>query len=48
MGKILKADDQIINIEVLKTQIQELGQLSRCEFCYDGEKTLAKAIEITD
>ena len=48
MGKIIIADDQLINIEVLKTQIEELGQLYRCEFCYDGDKTLAKAIEITE
>ena len=25
-----------------------MGQLDRCEFCYDGEKTLTKAIEITE
>ena len=48
MGKIILADDQLINLEVLKSQIEELGQLNRCEFCYDGEKALAKAIEITE
>ena len=45
---IIIAEDQLINMQILKTQIEELSQLSRCEFCYDGEETIAKVIEITE
>jgi CheY-like chemotaxis protein len=45
-GKILIAEDKLINMQVIKTQMEELGQISKCEFSYDGEEVTTKTIEI--
>lgn len=36
------ADDQLINIQVLKGQLTQLGYLKNCEFCYDGAEAIKK------
>lgn len=36
-GKILVADDQMINLEVIRTQLEELSLLDRSEFFHNGE-----------
>jgi CheY-like chemotaxis protein len=42
----LIAEDKLINMQVIKTQMEELGQISRCEFLYDGEEASKKVIDI--
>ena len=41
-GYIVAADDQVINIEVLKSQLCELGVNQMCTYCYDGQETIDK------
>jgi CheY-like chemotaxis protein len=42
-SKIIVAEDQIINMQVIKSQIAEHGLLDNCEFCFNGEEALVKA-----
>jgi hypothetical protein len=42
----LIAEDKLINMQVIKTQMEELGQIWRCEYSYDGEEAATKAIDI--
>jgi hypothetical protein len=34
------ADDQLINIEALKSHIEELGLGGNCDFCINGQETI--------
>jgi CheY-like chemotaxis protein len=45
-GKIIIADDMLINIEVLKCQFRDLNLMQRCEFYTDGHEAYG-AIEET-
>lgn len=36
----------MINVEVLKQQMSQLGQSQYCEFCVNGEEALNTAIEM--
>jgi PleD family two-component response regulator len=54
-GKILVADDQRLNLEALKLNLEDIGLLSQSEFFIDGqqvfdyvEKTLQSAKLLTD
>jgi hypothetical protein len=40
------AEDQVINMQVLKSQIAEHGLVEQCEFCFNGEEAFLKAKEI--
>ncbi len=33
-------------MNIIKTQLDELGQTSRCEFCYDGDEAVQRAFNI--
>jgi hypothetical protein len=33
-------------MQVIKTQLEEQGLIDYCEFCYNGEEALLKAVEI--
>lgn len=35
-GKIIIAEDQLHNMQVIKEQLTQLGKLDRCEFVYNG------------
>lgn len=39
-ARIVAADDQLINIEVLKQQIETLGLTSTSDFCVNGQETI--------
>lgn len=39
-GRIIVAEDQYMNIEVLKRQLTELDCIDRCDFYTDGKQTL--------
>jgi hypothetical protein len=34
--KIIAADDQLINLEVLKSQLTDMGVQEKCTFCVNG------------
>jgi hypothetical protein len=36
IGKIIVADDQLMNLEVIKGYTERLGIFSKTEFCIDG------------
>jgi hypothetical protein len=38
--RVVVADDQLINIEVIKSQVAELGLTSCCSFCINGQETI--------
>ena len=42
------ADDQLINIEVIKTHLTELGHINTCNFCINGQETIDKVKELVD
>jgi len=46
--KILVADDQHINIEVLQQHLTKLDVIKRCEFFYDGQLTIDRTKELID
>jgi hypothetical protein len=35
-GLIIVAEDQYINLQVMKDNLEELKEIDRCKFCYDG------------
>lgn len=41
--RILVAEDQHINIEVMKSQLNRLGKIGMCDFCFNGEEALKLA-----
>ena len=41
--KIIAADDQLINLEVLKYQMSEIGIADKCLYCIDGQAVIDKA-----
>ena len=47
-ARIVAADDQLINIEALKSHIEALGLVDTCDFCIDGQKTISKVQLILD
>jgi CheY-like chemotaxis protein len=47
-ARIVAADDQLINIEVLKSNIEELGLASTCDFCINGQDTIDTVKRIVD
>lgn len=38
--KVVVADDQLINIEVIKSHLAELGLAGSCCFCINGQETI--------
>jgi CheY-like chemotaxis protein len=46
LTRIIIAEDQIINMEVIKSQIREEGLLDRCEFCFNGQEAIEKAQKV--
>ena len=44
--RIIVAEDQLINIKVLKSQQQEFEKIDICDFCYNGEEAFMKAVEL--
>lgn len=45
-GKIIVAEDQLHNLQVIKQQLTQLGKLDRCEFVYNGEEAVVKFSEL--
>ena len=39
-ARIVVADDQLINIEVLRQHIDELGMSDTCDYCINGQQTI--------
>lgn len=46
--RIVAADDQLINIEALKSHIEALGLVDTCDFCVNGQETINKVQLIVD
>ena len=46
--KIVVAEDQRINLDVLKGHLQEIGVYGDCAFCIDGQQTIDTCKEILD
>lgn len=46
--KIIIAEDQPINIQVIKYQLESFNIISSCEFCFNGEEVIELAKEIYD
>ena len=40
LNKIIVADDQLINIQVIQGQMKELGYHHNCEYYYDGQAAI--------
>ena len=38
--EIIIAEDQPINVQCIKYQLEELGILNICDFCFNGEETV--------
>ena len=47
-GHIIVAEDQIVNLEVLKSFIFKLGLLENTIFCIDGQKAIDAAKNALD
>jgi hypothetical protein len=47
-GKIIAAEDQMINIEILRGYIERLGLLKSTTFCIDGQKAIDLAKSLLD
>ena len=47
-GRIVVADDQPINLQVLTSQLAEFGQAENCDFCYNGEDAFTHVVEILE
>lgn len=45
-GKIIVAEDQLHNLQVIKQQLTQLGKIDRCEFVYNGEEAVVKFSEL--
>ena len=48
IGRIVVAEDQPINLQVIKNQIETLGLTSITEFCVDGQDTVERVQKILD
>jgi CheY-like chemotaxis protein len=48
ISRIVAADDQLINLEVLKTQLTEIGLHSKCTYCIDGQVVIDEVKRILD
>lgn len=46
IAKIIAADDQLINLEVLKFQMSEIGIAEKCLYCVDGQSVIDKTKSI--
>lgn len=44
--KIIVAEDQMINMQVIKSQLKQLGLINESEFCYNGDEAVDQAIKI--
>lgn len=44
----MAADDQLINLEVLKTQLIEIGLHSKCTYCIDGQVVIDEVKRILE
>lgn len=46
-GRIIVAEDQLINMQVIKQQLENLGDsvYDRCDFCHNGQEALEKATD---
>jgi len=40
MGAIVAADDQLINLEVLKNSLNEIGVCEKVQFCVNGQEAI--------
>lgn len=47
-SKIIVAEDQMINMQVIKSQLNQLGLAQACDYCYNGEQAVDQAIAIID
>ncbi len=45
---IVVAEDLLINLEVFKRQITEVGLIDRCSFCTNGQETIDVAKKIVE
>lgn len=45
-GKIIVAEDKLINMQVIKQQMQTLGHMERCEFAFNGEEAIKTIIDV--
>ena len=48
IGKIIVADDQLMNLEVIKGYTERLEIFSKTEFCIDGQKAIDMAKNVLD
>jgi CheY-like chemotaxis protein len=48
ISRIVAADDQLINLEVLKTQLTEVGLHSKCTYCIDGQLVIDEVKRIME
>ena len=48
INRILVAEDQAINMEVVKRQITRVGLLERTELYYNGQDAFERVIQILD
>ena len=46
MSRVLIAEDQLINVAVLKQYLNEMKIEKSCDFCLNGEEAVEKATEI--
>jgi len=46
--KIVVADDQLMNIEILKSHMQDLGLVDSCLFCINGQDTIDTVKSVVD
>lgn len=47
-AKIVVAEDQMINLAVLKGNLSELGLTSKCEFVMNGQDAVEKCCKIIE
>ena len=48
MTRIIIAEDEMINLQVLKSQLAEEGQgiIDRCDFCFNGQEAIDQAKKV--
>ena len=47
-GRIIVAEDQHINLDILKTYMETLGILENCDFCVNGQIAIDRAKSLID
>lgn len=47
VGRIIIAEDQLHNIQVIKQQMEEIGRKDMCEFVYNGQEAVIRFSELT-